>query len=344
MGGRWKAPCQSSGRAEKKASEGEGGRTAFPGEGAAVVGCQPRSPSGGHLQRRAGGKAGAVLHHRPSRRGGRGSFLPLVTCPPPIPTHAPSDDGAGGGGRPVWRAPGPGSIPPALRGLPIRVCRGSGRGEPGGVSSGGYVGQRVPSALRRTGELPQAEGRSVLPAPAAARGGFRGEARGKSHAFGRGGGPAAAEVGWRSVPAEEESGAVVQRGSAGESPLPPPCRSAAFVLPPHLSAGLGGTAQVEAGTAAAAAHPRSRGGEVRRGCAVLRRRLPGLRGAAARRGLCLGPAAGAAGRARPLPGSFCSRFPFRPAARREMQQRQPGPLGKDGAWRWASGISAAGAR
>lgn len=46
--------------------------------------------------------------------------------------------------------------------------------------------------------------------------------------------------------------------------MPPPRRRAAFVLPPHLSAGLGGTAQVGAGTAAAAAHPRSRA-EARRG-------------------------------------------------------------------------------
>lgn len=331
MGGRWKAPCQSSGRAEKKASEGEGGRTAFPGEGAAVVGCQPRSPSRGHLQRRGGGKAGAVLHHRP--------FLLLVTCPP-LPTQAPSGDGARDGGRPVWRAPGARSVPPAARTCPEVSVMGA---MCGGVSL---------SAPRRTGELPQAEGRSVVSAPTAARGAGEGRLRASCTVSGGGAAPQRAEVGWRSVPAGEGSGRLPAvslwcsgaGGSAGERPLPPPHRRAAFVLPPHLSAGLGGTAQVGAGTAAAAAHPRSRGGEVRRGCAVLRRPLPGLRGAAARRGLRLRPAAGAAGTARPLLGFSRSRFPFRPAARREMQQRQPGPSGKDGARRWASGISPAGAR
>lgn len=250
MGGRWKAPCQSSGRAEKKASEGERGRTAFPGEGVAVVGCQPRSPSRGHLQRRGGGKAGAVLHHRP--------FLLLVTCPP-LPTHAPAATGRGDGGHPVWRAPGAGSVPPAAR-----TCL---RGTSPGVSvMGATCGGVSPSAPRRTGELPQAEGRSVVPAPTAARGAGEGMLRASCTVWGGGAAPQRAEVGWRSVPAGEGSGRLPAAGlwcsgaggSAGESPLPPPRRRAAFVLPPHLSAGLGGTAQVGAGTAAAAAHPRSR--------------------------------------------------------------------------------------
>lgn len=49
---------------------------------------------------------------------------------------------------------------------------------------------------------------------------------------------------------------------------------------------------------------------------MLRRPLPGLRVAAARRGLRLGPAAGAAGRAGPLLGFSCRRFLSRPAAQR----------------------------
>lgn len=49
---------------------------------------------------------------------------------------------------------------------------------------------------------------------------------------------------------------------------------------------------------------------------MLRRPLPGLRVAAARRGLRLGPAAGAAGRAGPLLGFSCRRLLSRPAAQR----------------------------
>lgn len=282
------------------------------------------------------------------------------------PPHTRTQRRRGGGRRPPClastgrRIRTPAAVEAARTCLPERRGRrDGGGGRARGVSVvGGTWGGVSPSALRRTGELPQDEGRSVVPAPTAARGAGEGAFNGRLGASctvsGGGAAPQRAEVGWRSVPAGEGSGRLPAAGAglwcsaagdpAGESPLPSPLRNAAFVLPPHLSAGLGGTAQVGAGTAAAAAHPRSRGGEVRRGCAVLRRPLPGLRGAAARRGLRLRPAAGAEGRARPLLGFACSRFPFRPAAHREMQQRQPGPPGKDGARRWASRISPAGAR
>lgn len=224
-----------------------------------------------------------------------------------------------------------------------RTCLGA---SPGLSAVGGTWGGVSPWALRSTGELPEAAGRSAEPAAAAARGAFQGRLGASCRAPGGGAAPQRAEVGWRSVPAGEGRGAGGCRergsGAAGpgarrgrESPLPPRRRSAAFVLPPHLSAGLRETAQVGAGTA----HPRSRGGEVRRGCAVLR-----CGGRSRGCGGRLHAGGGGQGTARPSLGSSCGRSPFRPAARREMQQRQPGPAGKDGARRWARGSSPAGAR
>lgn len=121
-----------------------------------------------------------MLHHRPSRRGGSGFFPPLVTCPPLTHTH-PAATGPGGGGCPVRRALGAGSVPSALWGLPVRVCRSSGGGRARGVSVVGSTwGGVSPSALCRTGELPQAEERCVAPAAAAARGLATGLLRGGS--------------------------------------------------------------------------------------------------------------------------------------------------------------------
>lgn len=113
----------------------------FPGGGGGCCRCQPRSPSRGHLQRRGGGKAGAVLHHRPSRlrgeaagegRGGGGSS-PARSSPVPRYTHGHTHSAATAGARrPLCLARPPsqgvrasgGGEAGRCGGLRLRVCRG----------------------------------------------------------------------------------------------------------------------------------------------------------------------------------------------------------------------------
>lgn len=137
MGGRWKAPCQSSGRAGKQASEGEGGRenTAFPGEGAAVVAASLAALPGGILQRRGGrGKEGAVLHRRPFpvREKAVGSgyspvrLSPVCLCPPTPAAHTHSAAGALSGESGERRVGASGAVAGCL----YVSDRGCGGGEP----------------------------------------------------------------------------------------------------------------------------------------------------------------------------------------------------------------------
>lgn len=177
----------------------------FPGGGGGCCRCQPRSPSRGHLQRRGGGKAGAVLHHRPSRlRGeaageGRGGAAPLLPAHHLSPaTHTDTHTQRRRrelGGRSVWRdRRAKGSVPPAEgRQGAVAVCvyvsaGGCGGGAAGGgglpasaarrraspvcVSGGGGVcgAAGPPSGLPGAGELPGAERRFVVPTPTAPRG------------------------------------------------------------------------------------------------------------------------------------------------------------------------------
>lgn len=208
MGGRWKAPCQSSGRAEKKASEGEGWRTAFPGEGAAVVAASLAALPGGICRDGVGGRREQFCTTdlpasggKRLGRGGGGRLLscPLITCPPlhtRTHTHTHTQRRRRElGGRSVWRdRRAKGSVPPAEgRQGAVAVCvyvsaGGCGGGAAGGgglpasaarrraspvcVSGGGGVcgAAGPPSGLPGAGELPGAERRFVVPTPTAPRG------------------------------------------------------------------------------------------------------------------------------------------------------------------------------
>lgn len=171
VGGRWKAPCQSSGRAEKKASEGEGGRTAFPGEGAAVVAASLAALPGGHLQRRGwGGKEGVVLHHRPfPPRGGEGggsSPAPSSPVPPFTHTHSAATGTGTGGWRLLCLAGAPSGGVRAqgkagrCGGLCVRVCRGlrgrrAGGGGPPAPAAGRGASPACVSGRGVRGDPPQ---------------------------------------------------------------------------------------------------------------------------------------------------------------------------------------------
>lgn len=153
----------------------------FPGGGGGCCRCQPRSPSRGHLQRRGGGKAGAVLHHRPSRlRGeaageGRGGAAPLLPAHHLSPathtdthTHTLSGDGGSSaaalsgetaeprgpclrrrGGRALWRSastclPGAAGAARLVEGDCLPLPLAGGRARCVSVAGAGYVGRRVP--------------------------------------------------------------------------------------------------------------------------------------------------------------------------------------------------------
>lgn len=151
MGGRWKAPCQSSGRAGEKASAGEGGRTAFPGEGAAVVAASLAALPGGICRDGVGGRRARLCTTDPLASGGSGGRGSSPSRSSPVPHTHTHSAAAGRARRRLCLAGAPsgglrasgGEEVGSCGGLRVRVCRGL-RGR-----RAGGAGPAAPAARRR---------------------------------------------------------------------------------------------------------------------------------------------------------------------------------------------------
>lgn len=186
--------CQPGGRAEEKASAGEGGRTAFPGEGAAVVAASLAALPGGICRDGAGGRRARFRAADLLASGGSGGRGSSPSRSSPVPhTHARSA-AAGRARRPLCLAAAPsrgGSAPPAERrpaaaaGCAYVSAGGGGGGAPaelgrqppplaagrprcvsmagGGGLRGAAAGET--SALPAAEGVPEAAGSCTVPAP-----------------------------------------------------------------------------------------------------------------------------------------------------------------------------------